>query len=77
MIDEIVNGLIQQNKQLIESLNTHAGAIKALSERITVLEAEMINMRKKTYDTHSTGTPAVQQTRAGQHLNSLGVLGGL
>jgi hypothetical protein len=77
MIDEIVNGLLQQNKQLIETLNTQTAAIKALSERVTVLEAEMINMRKKTLDSQPIGTPSLQQTRAGQHLNSLGVLGGL
>ena len=79
-MEQIIQSLIEQNQLLTKSLNEHSVAIKALYDRLGIIETEMIELRKRSIDPAQSplnATKEFQATQAYQQLNKLGVIGGI
>ena len=59
------------DEYLIETLNNLSQVIKNLSERLSTLESEVIELRKNNQV--FSPQPSVQDTKAYSHLRSLGI----
>lgn len=79
-MEQIIQLLIEQNQSLTKFLNEHSVAIKALYDRLGIVETEMIELRKKNVSLSQSPmnvTKEFQSTQAYQQLNKLGVIGGI
>jgi hypothetical protein len=79
-MEQILQALIEQNQSLTKSLNDHSVAIKALYDRLGVIETQMIEYRKQGANLSQSPnnvTREFQSTQAYQQLNKLGVIGGI
>ena len=82
MEKDIIIGLINHNQEIVKEINRLTGVIKSLSERLTMVEADLIEMRKKSGQSNSSPSvnnmpgqvAELQNTKAFNHLRGLGVL---